>query len=359
MTIIIITKYWKNSDGGGIKTYLTNLHQELEKNNLNVSVIFNQGSDPSNYQVAGSRFLFPILAFFILAKIKPQVIHSQGTWYCLLPGVLYKKIYSCKLIDTFRSEPKGNLPKLFKILYQYLVNSCDSVTFVSIGLKEKIEETYGLRFKDTQITYPGVRLRDVSETEIEHFKKQFNIRDNTILLLVQAFTANSLKAEGLKIVIKSIKELRDKYPNIKLIVTRKGHYSNELQEFARKEGVSDSIIFTGNLENPFVPLTICNIFLFPWLGKSGVGNALLEAMCVGKPIIATSVNGSGVSEIITDGENGILVEADPIKIADKIEYLVNYEEFAHNIGKNAKEKVESDFTWEKVARNFELIYLSK
>jgi glycosyltransferase involved in cell wall biosynthesis len=356
MLVAIITKYWKNSEGGGIKTYITNLYQELKSRDRNIIVIFNEGYDKENYHVSGNKLLFSLRSLLILAKIKPDVIHSQGNWYCLLTGVIYKKIYGCTLIDTFRSEPTQNLSIIFRILYQYLIDNCDKVTFVSSGLKTKIEETYGFKFRNFYITYPGVRPKNSSNEEIKAFREKYGLSDNCILLLVQAFTANLLKSNGVKLVIQSLKKLQNNYPNIVLIVTREGYYTNELKEYAKKEGVFEKVIFTGNLENPFVPLSICNIFLFPWLGKSGVGNALLEAMCAGKPIIATLINGGGVSEIINDGENGVLVDADPNKIAEKIEYLLKNKEFANRIGKNAKDKAEANFTWGNVANIFEYIY---
>jgi hypothetical protein len=53
-----------------------------------VSIIFREGIDSENYKVKGSRFLFPIRAFLVLRRIKLEVIHSQGTWNSLLPGVI-------------------------------------------------------------------------------------------------------------------------------------------------------------------------------------------------------------------------------------------------------------------------------
>jgi len=73
MKVAIIINYWKNSPGGGggIKTYIVNLTEELKKRgNIDCKVIFRVGEDMENYKIRGSKFLFPIRAFLALRKNK-------------------------------------------------------------------------------------------------------------------------------------------------------------------------------------------------------------------------------------------------------------------------------------------------
>jgi hypothetical protein len=49
MKIALITNYWKNSDGGGIKTYLVNLVEALQNKGADVSVLFREGDDPEHF----------------------------------------------------------------------------------------------------------------------------------------------------------------------------------------------------------------------------------------------------------------------------------------------------------------------
>lgn len=324
---------------------------------LEVSVLFKEGTDSENYKVKGSRFLFPIRAFLVLRRIKLEVIHSQGTWYCLLPGVIYKKLYGCKLFFTFRTEPFKDLPIPFKIFFQYLLYQCNYVTFVSKALEKKIGEIYGLRFGKTAITYGGVRARGVSDNDIKEFCVRFNIKNNSLILLGQALTAYFTKAEGVKILMKAVLKLKDKYPDILLILTREGFYSNDLRSFAEDNSISDYVLFTGDVNDPFVPLSICDIYTHITLGEGGVSLALLEAMAMGKPIIATPVG--GIPEAIEDGKNGILVEPDIDKIAEKIEYLLENKQFAEELGRNAEKTAEEEFTWEKSAQKFIQLYCDR
>ena len=356
MNIAIVTHIWKGHGPGGTENYIINLVEALKKRGIKVRVVFNEGDDPENFKVGGSRFLFPIKAFLILRKIKPQVIYSQGTWYCLFAGHIYKKLYGTTLVYTFHTEPDKKLPLFFKIVFQGLLNKCNCVTFVSRGLKEKIEEAWGLKFRKTEITYAGVTSKEVSEREIKEFRERFNMKEDSTVLLALGLTALKHKAEGVKLLMKAVRKLRDKYPNTTLILTRDGLYSNELQEFAKREGIFDNVIFTGDVGNPFVPLFICDIYTHITLGEGGVSLALLEAMSVGKPIIASSVG--GIPEAIEDGKNGILVEPDVDKIIEKIEDLLENKEFAKELGRNAKKTAEEKFTWKKSVDKFLELYRS-
>lgn len=354
MKTAIITNYWRNSDGGGVKTYLVNLVDALEKKGADVSVLFRQGDDPEHFCGGRNKIAFSFACYRQLQEIRPEVIYSQGSWYCLLPGILYKKLHGCTLVHTFHTEPDRALSLPAKVFFQGLLNACDCVTFVSKKLQERVVEVEGLSFSKTAITYAGVRAGEVTEEEVERFREQYGIREDAVVLVAQAMTAHHLKAEGLKLLIRAVRILRETYPNIVLIATREGEYSEEVKAFAREVGVEEQVVFTGDVENPFVPLKMCDLYTHTPLGEGGVSVALLEAMAMGKPIVATSVG--GIPEAITDVENGLLVAPEAKQIAQKIDLLLRDREYAERLGRCAKATVEERFTWEQAAERFLEIY---
>ena len=60
MKVAIITNYWKNSQGGGVKTFLVNLVDTLKSKDVNVKVIFREGEDPDNYHGRKSKIGFSL-----------------------------------------------------------------------------------------------------------------------------------------------------------------------------------------------------------------------------------------------------------------------------------------------------------
>ncbi len=133
MKTALITNYWKNSDGGGVKTYLVNLVDAMEKKGADVSVLFRQGDDPEHFCGGKNKVAFSLACYQQLRKIRPEVIYSQGTWYCLLPGVLYKKLHGCTLVHTFHTEPDQGLPLPARVFIQSLLNTCDLFVLPSLN----------------------------------------------------------------------------------------------------------------------------------------------------------------------------------------------------------------------------------
>jgi glycosyltransferase involved in cell wall biosynthesis len=350
MKAALITNYWKNSDGGGVKTYVVNLVDALKDKGVYVSVLFREGEDPENFCGGRNKFIFPIACYWQLKNIHPEVIYSQGTWYCLLSGVLYKKLHGCVLVHTFHTEPDKKLSFPAKIFFQSLLNSCDCVTFVSKKLQERVIEVDGLSFLNTAITYAGVHATEVSTEDVERFCKQYGIDNNAIILLTIGMTALSYKAAGLKLLILAVQILRKNYPNIVLIITREGKYSNEIRAFAHITEVENYVIFAGDVEKPLIALKLCDLYVHTPLGEGGVSAALLEAMAMKKPIVATDVG--GIPEAITDGKNGLLVEPVAEKIAEKIDFLLRNDEYARQLGMHAKKTADEVFKWEIAAEKF-------
>ena len=217
-------------------------------------------------------------------------------------------------------------------------------------MQEQICEADGLSFSKMAITYAGVRAGEVTEAEVERFREQYEIRKDAVVLLAQAMTAHPLKAEGLKLLIQAVRILRETHPDIVLIATREGKYLDEEKVFAREMGLEEQVVFTGDVGNPFVPLKMCDLYTHITLGEGGVSMALLEAMAIGKPIVATSVG--GIPEAITDGRNGLLVAPEAEQVAEKIDLLLRNQDYAERLGRCAKATVEERFTWEQAAERF-------
>ncbi len=353
------TTYWKGCLGG-IRPYLENLVLELEKGGIDVKVVFREGRDPENYKMHEDPLFINrlISAFRLLMEIRPQVIHSHGgMYYYLLAGYIYKKIFGAKIIYTFHTEPEKNdrLPFLKRAGLQILLNRCDNVTFVSKKLETKVREIWGLSFKNSSITYAGVESKEVPESSMKIFRQKFSIRDDSVILLALGLTALSYKAEGLKLLIKSVKNIRDEYPNILLVATRSGRRLDEVKEFTKNEEMEKNVIFTGDIDDSYTAIAVSDIYMHITLAEGGLSIALLEAMSMGKPIIATRVG--GIPEAIEDGKNGLLTEPDVDEITEKIVYLLQNKETAEELGRNAKETVEERFTWKIAADNMRKIYI--
>ena len=84
------------------------------------------------------------------------------------------------------------------------------------------------------------------------------------------------------------------------------------------------------------------------------GMAVLEAMAYAKPVIVTCE--SGVSSLIVDGKNGLLVKYGDIHgLIEKIYFVISNPEIAEQIGKQAH-LTSQEYTWERAAHRYWNLY---
>jgi len=96
--------------------------------------------------------------------------------------------------------------------------------------------------------------------------------------------------------------------DIELHLVGDGHLLSNLQNQAVEEGVADRVVFHGQVANPFPLLRQADLFCLPSLYE-GLPNALLEAMAVGIPALASNCEG-GIREVSLNGTLCALVERD-------------------------------------------------
>lgn len=105
------------------------------------------------------------------------------------------------------------------------------------------------------------------------------------------------------------------------LVIGEGPQRKKLVELAKELGLSENVVFVGNVENREMKnyQAACDAFLFTSKSETQ-GIVLLEAMAVGNPVIA--LDASGVRDIVSDGENGLLTDGDACQWAGKINELL-------------------------------------
>jgi glycosyltransferase involved in cell wall biosynthesis len=149
-------------------------------------------------------------------------------------------------------------------------------------------------------------------------------------------------------------------PRAMLCIVGYGDLRHQLEEQARQLGVAGRVHFAGQLERRRVAAYVAaaDIFALPIVreGVDGLPNALLEAMGVGRPVVASGV--AGVPDVIDDAVHGLIVpERDPTALATALLRLISDRPFAEQLGAAARERVISELTWERTCARFEQVYV--
>ena len=177
------------------------------------------------------------------------------------------------------------------------------------------------------------QFRMPSNREIEEEKKRLGIEPE---FKVVGTLSKLRKEKGVEYLIKSIPAVLEAFPRVVFLIVGDGPLRGELEALTRALGVEKNVIFAGYREDVPRVLSVFDIKVLPSVTE-GFGIAILEAMAMGKPVIATGVG--GVKEILKDGETGFLVPPqDPEALSERIIYLLRNEDEARQLGIRAREE---------------------
>jgi len=144
-------------------------------------------------------------------------------------------------------------------------------------------------------------------------------------------------------------------PEAKIVVVGGGPMERTLRIEAQKLGLQRFFVILGERREARELLSLFDVFVLPSLWE-GLPLVLLEAAAMGKPIVATDID--GVREVIRDRETGLLVPpANPEKLAEAILRLLRDKDLAHKLGENAKATIPPSFTLAKMVGETEQLYL--
>jgi len=164
-------------------------------------------------------------------------------------------------------------------------------------------------------------------------KEHFNISPFS---KVVGTIARLREEKGVKYLIESATEILKTFPETVFFIAGDGPLRGYLENLSKDLGIQDKIIFAGFCDHVPAILSIVDIFVAPSLSE-GFGLGIVEAMTMGKPVIATRVG--GIREILSDGKTGLFIPPqDPHSIAEKVIYLLKNENETKRLGEKASEE---------------------
>jgi len=164
---------------------------------------------------------------------------------------------------------------------------------------------------------------------------------------------------GVDILIQSVVELKKEIPDIKLRIVGDGPERGNLEHLSDSLGLKDNVKFSGSVPYGEVPKYLSEADVFARPSRSeGMGNAFIEALAAGLPIIGTPVG--GITDIIDDQNTGLFVKTDdPKDLAEKIKILLNDKELAARIVANGHKIILERFDWDFIAKAYAQVFSKK
>lgn len=168
--------------------------------------------------------------------------------------------------------------------------------------------------------------------------------------------ARLVESKGHDLVIRSLPKVIAAFPDIVYRIVGSGPQETALRKLAAELGVSNQVIFTGEVDEGALTAYYrgCDIFILTSRqirarGEvEGFGIVFLEAAVFAKPVIAA--RSGGISDAVLDGVTGLLVDpAEPETIAGAAIKLLSDKGLANRLGEAGRARVEREFGLEPFA----------
>lgn len=362
MMKIALVVYQFIREKGGVESYVFHLSKQLLDRGHEVHIFAHRfGKDRYNglicHPVPTITFWSP-LKYWTFAVNAPKIIKKTQVKFDLVHGftqTLYQDIYrvggGCHWDYMMHTYPLmqslfGRIliclnPRHFSLLFLERIifkgKHYKQITCISEQCKREIINHYQLSPNDIEVIYNGVDVNIFTpENKIacrDKVRAKYGIAPDEVLLL---FVGSGFKRKGLKYAIDAL-SLVNKSQKVKLLVAGRGNV-REYQKLAKEKGVLDKVVFAGVCKQIEEIYAGGDIFVFP-SAYDAFGTACLEAMASGLPVIASKT--SGVSEIITHGQDGFVVDhpIDARDITNYINVLLDKEK-REQTGRAARQKAE-------------------
>ncbi len=357
--MIYVYQVLSDTNVGGAGRYLLNYIRHFDRRNYTVTVLIPENSKlrPLLGMFADIRILeVPFMAdksydkrcvkylYELFLKEKPDIVHTHAS---LSARIAAKKANVKTVVATRHCiEGIGRFP--ISTVKRYLNNLlCDYYIAVSGAVKQNLRDGGIEEQKIREISNGVEAVKELSPEAKKALREKYGIGDETVF----GIFARLEPVKGHKYFIEAAKQFLKEGHKGKFFIVGDGSLKEELLRQAKD---TPEIIFTGYVKDTTELLNITDVNVLASESEA-MSLAILEAMSLGKPTIATDVGGNG--QLITNGVNGWLTEYKNSQAMKEAfikfsEDRACYEENA----KNAKLIYQKDYTAEIMIQNLERFY---
>lgn len=299
----------------------------------------------------------------VLSSVPALIAHIRRVRPDVVLSILDPAIAAASV--AIRSLPKSRRPKFVACIqnnftlesrnrkfgakcFQPIINqgykSADLIIGLSKGVVEDLHRNIPATQTKTRIIYNAAHdserlLRTAQAPKLERPTDDF--------LIVSC--GRFVEQKGFPFLIEAIANVR-RGRKVHLWMLGTGPDTEKIKQLVRSLGLEASVTFWGFQDNPLSFFRAADLFVLSSVYE-GFGNVLVEAMSCGTPVLSTQCP-FGPEEIISDGVNGLLVQAgDSRAIQAGIEYAMDHPDVLKKIGASGRIRA-LDFDSAKIAEQY-------
>jgi glycosyltransferase involved in cell wall biosynthesis/protein-tyrosine-phosphatase len=296
----------------------------------------------------------------ILREKRPDLVHTHRYKDSVLGAVAAKLAGVPYVVRTVHglAEPMAGWSRLKFRAYEAVDRAtlqclADLVIGVSKGIADSLAQS---GYRPTMLTHihNGIDLGGMTPIQTApDVRRELGLDDASLVI---GAVGRLAPVKGHASFLEAAKLIVQEEPRARFLLVGNGPLQRHLRAQAAQLGLSGACLFLGDRADVYDIVSAMDVFVLPSLHE-GIPMALLEAMALNRPVVATDVG--GVPEVLEHRVTGLLVSpGDPRGLADACLNLLANPAWAGRLGQQARHAVESRFTVERSGRELVEAYRS-
>jgi glycosyltransferase involved in cell wall biosynthesis len=297
----------------------------------------------------------------IMRRTKPDIVHTHLWNADALGGAAARLARVPVVVSTIHGAyhvPIGERGivrmrrEALSRVYRGVYRGFDRLIAVSRYVADDLVHRQGIRVAPAMITvvHNGVDLDGIAQL-LQRAPRNGARPPRPRLINV----ANFVPMKGQEWLLRALSSVIPEFPGAQCLFVGDGPDRRALEALAHTLGVLEHVTFTGTVVDPLGLVQDSDVFVFPSLVAEGLPMALLEALALSKPVVATDVG--GVPEIVEDGKTGLVVPPrDAAALAEGIVRVLSDPVLARRLGEAGRETVLARFPARTMVQRTEELY---
>ncbi|MDI6759771.1 MAG: glycosyltransferase [Candidatus Brocadiaceae bacterium] len=306
----------------------------------------------------------------LLKEEKIDILHT-----CLYPSNTFGRIAAILARTPVSLAWEQGMPSYFKTprhvqVDRVLNKFTDAIVAASSAVKHSIVEVEGIGESKIQVVHNCVEppAFDPSSDAIatasvgasasadnvhlqSDLKLELGLRPEDRVL---PYVASLGPPKGHGGFLPAIREVVKIFPDVKFLFVGEGPLRQEIEKDVERLGIKENVLMCGFRRDVAEILSIAEFYVHPTITEA-LGIAILEAMVMGKAVVASRVD--GIPEVVVEGETGLLFPPQDTEATSRaIIELLQSPSRAREMGKKGRPRALNYFSAERSARELEKIY---
>ena len=289
-------------------------------------------------------------------------------------GILIKKVRKSKLmlevngisLDEWRlveeqsiTGEKGHRSAQIKFLgylENFVIRKADAVIAVTQGIEDYLIN-HEVDKNKVWVIENGANtelFKPIRDNNIpKGLKNRLHVNDDENVVV---FVGNLAPWQGVEYLLRAVPSIVEENPKTKFLIVGDGIMKEKLESLTKELNIRRNVIFTGTVPYENVPeyINIADVCVAPFIHTRNESTGLsplklYEYLACEKPVVASNIK--GVGDLLESSNSGIPVIPDnPNELAKAIIKLLNDKQLREQMGKNGREMVVSNYSWENTAK---------